>query len=927
LQHALEDEPSQVSQDTIDYNDADTHVTHEVGVQQFTQAAEPRQPSDNYDESEKYTSPEASRLGSTVHGQYTTDEYAAAQVHFEGEPLAPALSADDVGDTEMAPPRVTRPLPAAPAPPSPAVSISDEPIITQTRVPPPPAIPKRYSLPPTRAIPVPTPDSPPFVPDYSPQRTPSGKRSSVPPPSRGLPVYAPETPDVGLQRRQSSTKRTSVPPPTRGIPSPYVPGLEPPIVPPPPPPSLGYAEQEPPTAREPEYAEEEPQLRDERISPPPFTPTRKASLPPPIPDGRRIVESRRSIDPRPSPEERRRSGQYAVQTAPAIPGPASPPSKKQAPPSLPLEKEVIDEDIGGARLTFLHHLLLTGTTVDPIDPQFHTLRKTLMTAAVPLTPPPTTSDPLSFVSPASTADLRHGNDSEGEDGLKRRKTIVERMAKLGAIKFGAPPPTHRVQPPAPIVTAESAGAEGSTAGSGQLAPEEPEALEEEESEQARRERIAAKLAGMGGMRLGMLPVHPGIGVAPPRPPPVPVRREEEATPRPPPRAIPPPSQSAALPSESDQAYEHPSSSDDGVQVEAEDSELEEVRHEDLEDEYDVEDVEEEEQTPQLPPLPPPPRATRPPIPLARPPVPPTGRRLSTEVPSTPSPRSGSFDTVTSVPRHATRQSASDFVMVEAEEAQTSLPARPLRGPPPPRSAPPAPQLLDPAGGSSTSQWELPSIPSGSLDFSDSGGAASDLSASMWSEDSTAYPPAAAAPSSAPPTAPPTAISLHSVTVAQPRASVGVPARMTVDELRTAWERVGVYVAEAASGLLERSKRTLVGNGSYEGFVAEVLAQVPSASPPHAPGEYGFLVYAQTGTQVHTRLADIMPGDVVVLRGAKLKGHKGLQSYSMSAGEGTLCVGIVSEFDAKKLKLKALQANQRVGQAVRTRVVGNGAQRC
>jgi myosin tail region-interacting protein MTI1 len=210
------------------------------------------------------------------------------------------------------------------------------------------------------------------------------------------------------------------------------------------------------------------------------------------------------------------------------------------------------------------------------------------------------------------------------------------------------------------------------------------------------------------------------------------------------------------------------------------------------------------------------------------------------------------------------------------------------------------------------------IPSGSLDFGDSSGAMSDLSASMWSEDSTAYP--SPPPSSAPPpTAPPTVIPPpHSVTAAQPRASVvGAPVRMTVDELRAVWERVGMYVAEAASGLLERSKRTLVGNGSYEGFVAEALAQVPNASPPHASGEYGFLVYAQTGAQVHTRLADIMPGDVVVLRSAKLKGHKGLQSYSMSTGEGTPCVGVVSEFDAKKLKLRALQANQRVGQAVRT----------
>ena len=568
------------------------------------------------------------------------------------------------------------------------------------------------------------------------------------------------------------------------------------------------------------------------------------------------------------------------------------------------------------------------------------------------TPPPTSSEFLSSAPPASTAGLRHDDDSEGGEELKRRRTIAERMAKLGAIKFGAPPPIHRVQPSALAVPAEGAGAEGSTEGSGQPASEEPEEQEEDEDEQTRRQRIAAKLAGMGGMRFGMLPVPPGMGVTLPSPP-VPTRR---------PTIPPPPTQPAALPAESDQEYEHPSSSDDGVQVEAEESELEEVSHEDLEDEYDVETAEEEELTMPLPlqppPPPAPPRATRPPVPSARPPVPPTtGRRPTAEVPSTPSPRSGSFDTVTSaarppLPAATTRPpppTSSDFVMVEAEEAQPFAPARPLRGPPPPRSAPSAhPELSSdpPAPGSSSGQWELPSIPSSSLDFfrGDGGGAGaatgSDLSGtSRWSEDSTAYPAPLPASAPVPAPAPPPQPQLqlqpqrpHSIIGGQPRASsvsvppvvAAAPARMTVDELRGVWERVGVYVAEAATGLLERSKRTLVGNGSYEGFVAEVLAQVPNASAPQAPGEYGFLVYAQTAAQVHARLADIMPGDVVVVQGARLKGHKGLQSYSMSAGEGSRpCVGVVSEFDAKKLKLRALQANRRVGQAVRCsiRLVG------
>jgi hypothetical protein len=335
-QHALEDEPLLESQGTVDYDDADMRVTHEGVVQHFSQVAESRQPPDNYDESEMYMAPETSSPHSTIHGQYATNEYAAAaRVHLEGELLQVTPTADDVSNTEMAPPRVTRPLPTAPVPvPSPPP-------------PPPPPIPKRMSLPPpARAVPMSTPDNPPFVQGYSPQFTPSGKRTSIPPPSRVIPVPVPESPDVELQRRQSSTRRTSAPPPTRAIPSPYVPGSEPPIVPLPPPRSLGYDEQHQLVALEPEQAEDAPQFRDERISPP--TSARKPSFPPPVPDGRRIVESRRSTDVRSSPEERRWSGQYAVQTPPPIPRPSSPPSKKRGSPPFSLEKEVMDEDVGGA---------------------------------------------------------------------------------------------------------------------------------------------------------------------------------------------------------------------------------------------------------------------------------------------------------------------------------------------------------------------------------------------------------------------------------------------------------------------------------------------------------------------------------------------------------------------------------------------------
>ena len=227
------------------------------------------------------------------------------------------------------------------------------------------------------------------------------------------------------------------------------------------------------------------------------------------------------------------------------------------------------------------------------------------------------------------------------------------------------------------------------------------------------------------MRFGMLPIQSGMGiVSPPPPPPIPTRLEEEVTPRSPPRTIPPPRQPTVRYPEFDQEYERPSSSDDGVQVEVEESELEEVRHGDLEDEYGVEDVGEDQWG--APPPPPPPRSTRSPVPSTRPPpIPQIGRRPTLEVPLS-SGRTGSFDTITSVPRPPARQVTSDFVMVEAEEALLAAPAQPSRGPQPLPSAPPSAEPSDLAG---TGYWELPSIPSGHLELHDSV-VASDLSGSM-----------------------------------------------------------------------------------------------------------------------------------------------------------------------------------------------------
>ncbi|KAJ7075808.1 hypothetical protein B0H15DRAFT_791412 [Mycena belliarum] len=190
---------------------------------------------------------------------------------------------------------------------------------------------------------------------------------------------------------------------------------------------------------------------------------------------------------------------------------------------------------------------------------------------------------------------------------------------------------------------------------------------------------------------------------------------------------------------------------------------------------------------------------------------------------------------------------------------------------------------------SSSQWELPSIPTSSIDFG--GGIDTSFSTFDGASPSTALP-------------------------IRPQSSQQPPARSTeihysADELVAIWGRVGVQLCEAATQLYEKSKKSLVGDGTYNGFVMAALDEVPNAAR-NPPPAWGYLVYSQSAASVQKRLSDIMPGDIVVLFDAKLKGHKGLATYTQAVGAGEPLVGIVSEFEPKKSKIRVFQANQHVG---------------
>jgi hypothetical protein len=442
-----------------------------------------------------------------------------------------------------------------------------------------------------------------------------------------------------------------------------------------------------------------------------------------------------------------------------------------------------------------------------------------MAPATPVEPPRRASPAAAPVHAAAANE----EDEDEEAERARRRTIAERMAKLGGHRFGAPPPVSH--PPAAAHQHEEAP---ETRGEGEAQLEE-----QEEDEQARKERIRAKLAGMGGMRFGMFPPSaappPAAKLAPEEPAPVVV--EEEALPPPPSRAprAPVPSQPA----------------------------------EPEEDAHDVAEEEEEDAPP--------------PLPVGRHPVHPPAQHLDHDEPLSQS-----------------------VELVEAEDNEDEDAYEEPPPPPPPRSQgpparatpapPPPPQRAE-------SQWELPDIQTGGdLGMHQPG----EQSPSQWSDDSTAYPPAPPMKPSPSQAAPP-----------QPSMS---DMQLNADELAAISERVGTRVFSAATELAEQSKKSIVGDGSYAGFLNAVLAEVPHALPPSGtPLAYGYLVYAQVGGTVQRRVADVLPGDVIALYDAKLKGHKGLQSYSQHVGAQEPCVGVVSDVEAKKFKIRALHANQHVSQ--------------
>jgi hypothetical protein len=129
-----------------------------------------------------------------------------------------------------------------------------------------------------------------------------------------------------------------------------------------------------------------------------------------------------------------------------------------------------------------------------------------------------------------------------------------------------------------------------------------------------------------------------------------------------------------------------------------------------------------------------------------------------------------------------------------------------------------------------------------------------------------------------------------------------PPRLRQDQLETAWQKYGARISEAAA----TKKDHVVGNGSPNALVLDLLTPFTDALKPVGSRAYGALVYANLANASVQQFDEIRPGDIITLRNAKLQGKHGAmhKSYAMDVGMGAGHVAVVVDWDGTKKKVRA-----------------------
>ncbi|KAG9016782.1 hypothetical protein FRB90_002159 [Tulasnella sp. 427] len=480
----------------------------------------------------------------------------------------------------------------------------------------------------------------------TPVRKPSKQASEVQsPPAESGSVVSRNVTATPPPKEPDTSRRTSLPPKRRTLPPPPLPltteptsiepeasqvedvsSTGPPVSSPAPPPLSAYP-------------------RPKRVSLPP---SRLPPPPPTAPIQGSFAPQRQDSKDSQKPPIRKDSKPQAV---------SAPPSRILAheivQSSLPVKAEPQDEveHVDDGKLHPPEREIMYDADTDPIDPSFYSPMRS--PARLPYLEPESEEEEEAHeeVPPAEPT------PPVEDEAAARKKTLAERMAKLGGIALGAPGPGG-IPPRRPTQKADSVS---KPEPSEDVAHEDPQgdADESEDAARARRAAIAARLAAGGGIKFGMMP-----GAKPPQPPVV---------------------QKPAEPEVEEGAH----SDHEGLHGEPEEEQEEE-------DEDEAQDIE-------APPPPPPPRTPRvlPPTPSigasdpsVPPPLPP-GRhvRPSASVPSTPLPRTPMFNIPPPPPpMSAIEPHRNDRHWQKPDEAIEEESDHSLPPPPPPPPPPPAPPI-------------------------------------------------------------------------------------------------------------------------------------------------------------------------------------------------------------------------------------------
>ncbi|KAM7203387.1 myosin tail region-interacting protein MTI1 [Naviculisporaceae sp. PSN 640] len=128
-----------------------------------------------------------------------------------------------------------------------------------------------------------------------------------------------------------------------------------------------------------------------------------------------------------------------------------------------------------------------------------------------------------------------------------------------------------------------------------------------------------------------------------------------------------------------------------------------------------------------------------------------------------------------------------------------------------------------------------------------------------------------------------------------------PRALRQDQLEQSYERFGRAIGEAVHKL----KDTVVGDGTPQALVYELLKPYKDALHPVGTRAYGALVYSNLANASTSQNDEIRPGDIISIRNARFQGKHGAMHAKYSAEVGKPDhVAVVAEWDGTKKKVRA-----------------------